>query len=49
MIKLVKEENKKTMYVYIDKKCVEIINYTTIQDLMDTLNKHYHNELLEEN
>lgn len=49
MIELKKDKNKKTMYVYIDSKCVEIINYSSIQDLMDTLNRHYHSELLEEN
>jgi len=48
MIKLEKDENKKTMYVFMDNKCTEVINYTSIQDLMDILNKHYHNELLEE-
>lgn len=48
MIKLVKNENKKEMNVYIDNKCVEIIKYISIQDLMDTLNRHYHSELLEE-
>lgn len=49
MIKLEKDKDTKKMYVFIDNKCVEIINYSSIQDLMDTLNRHYHSELLEEN